>query len=574
MATPTRALISALAAALLFMPMTATADPPPATGASDIENADHDANSWLVYGRNLAAHRYSPLTQISTANVKGLATAWSKQLGLPASMEGTPIVANGVMYVTTGKSAVYAVDAKSGKTIWSYVYPLPATTAAKACCNVNNRGVTLAGDLVVTGTLDAHLVALDKATGKLRWNTTVADVKDAYTITSPPLPVKNMLIQGVGGGEYPTRGFIAAYDAATGKQMWRTYTIPGRGEPGYDSWGIRGTAERGGGPTWLPGAYDPKLNTLYWGTGNPNPDWDANATTGALLYTSAMVAMDPDTGKIKWYYQYTPHNIWDYDGVNQPVLVDVPMNGSTVAAVAHADRNGYLYLIDRTNGKLIYAVPFLDKITWGTVGRTTGKITFNAAIQAKAKAAKPYLVYPSVIGGANWEPPAYDPQHHVMFISAIESSITIAPAKKSIANPKKGTLNFGGLPAAPGSFAGSVSAWDLTRGTMLWKRHFKSPAFGGALSTAGGLVFVGQMEGELDALDAQTGKTLWSAKTPSGINAPPMSYAIDGRQFVSVEIGTGGVFPLYFMPFTPWLKAVKPGSVVTTYALPASTSMK
>jgi alcohol dehydrogenase (cytochrome c) len=562
------------AAALLMLPAGALADPPAAVGAAQIEGADQDANSWLVYGRTLSAQRHSPLTQIDASNVKRLVAAWTKTLGPASSMEGTPIVSNGVMYLTTGKSTVYAVDAVTGKTIWKYVYPLPATAAPKACCNVNNRGVTLTGDVVVTGTLDAHLVALDAKTGKVRWNTTVADVANAYTITSPPLPVKDMLIQGVGGGEYPTHGFIAAYGASTGKLRWKTSTIPGKGEPGSETWGVRGTAERGGAPTWLPGAYDPQLNLLYWGTGNPNPDFDTNATKGNLLYTSSMLALNPDTGKITWYYQFTPHNIWDYDAVNQPVLVDVPMNGSTVAAVAHADRNGYLYLLDRATGKLIYAVPFIDKITWGTVDRTTGKIGLNAAIQAAAKAAKPYAVWPSVIGGANWEPPAYDPQHHLFFIPAIESSLTIVPEKKPNPNPKPGVYNFGGTFTAPASFPGSVSAWDLATGKMLWKRHFRSPSFGGALSTAGGLVFVGQMDGELDALDAQSGKTLWSAKTASGINAPPMTFSQNGIQYVSVEAGIGGVFPIYFMPFTPWLKNVKPGSLVYTYKLPAAAAAK
>jgi len=571
----TRSLLCGLAAAALLLPAApARSDPAAGIGSQQIENADSTGDSWLVYGRTLSAQRHSPLTQIDTTNVKKLTAAWSKTLGTPVSMEGTPIVSDGVMYLTTGKSAVFAVDATTGKTRWSYVYPLPRTAAPKACCNINNRGVTLAGDLVVTGTLDAHLVALDAKTGKVRWNTTVADLAHAYTITSPPLPVKDMLIQGVGGGEFPTRGFIAAYSAATGKLLWKTYTIPGKGEPGYETWGVPGTAERGGGPTWLPGAYDPQLNLLYWGTGNPNPDWDANATTGSLLYTSSMLALDPDTGKLKWYYQFTPHNIWDFDAVNQPVLVDVPYKGATVAALAHADRNGYLYLLDRANGKLLYAVPIMDKINWGTVDRTTGKITLNADIQAKAKAAKAYTLWPSVIGGVNWEPPSYDPDHHLLFIPAIESSLTVTPDKKTNKNPKPGVYDFGGVPGPPGSFAGSVSAWDLSTGKMAWKRHFRSPSFGGTLSTAGGLVFVGQMDGELDALDALTGKTLWSAKTPSGINAPPMSFAQNGTQYVTVEVGLGGVFPLYFLPFTPWLKTVKPASMVYTYKLPTTTAAK
>jgi alcohol dehydrogenase (cytochrome c) len=426
---------------------------------------------------------------------------------------------------------------------------------------------------VILPTLDAHLIALNAKTGTVVWNTTVAKNTDGYAITSPPLPVKSLLITGVGGGEYPTRGFLAAYDAATGKLVWKRYTIPGPGEVGYDTWKIPGTATRGGGPTWLPGTYDPKRNTIYWGTGNPNPDWDARGTKGDLLYTSSILALDADTGTIKWHYQCTPHNIWDYDAVSEPIIADVPINGKTVPVVVHGDRNGYLYLLNRDTGKLVYAVPFLDKITWGKVDRNTGKITLNAAIQAAALARKPYTVYPSVIGGKNWEPSAYDPQSHLYFVPGLESSQLITPDKKTNMHPKPGAMNFGGTPGA-GVFPGSISAWDLTTGKMVWKHHFRSPAFGGALVTGGGLVFVGQMEGELDAFDEHTGKLVWKTKTASGITAPPMTYSIDGTQYVAVSVGIGGVFPLFFLALTPWLKGVPPASMVYSYKLPTKTASR
>jgi alcohol dehydrogenase (cytochrome c) len=555
---------SPMPAASAMAPASAGITPDMLTGAAT------NANDWLTYGRDLGAQRYSPLTSVNASNVKGLTLAWSKTLGPPISMEATPLVANGVMYLTTGTSIVHALDAKTGATIWTYKYPLPRASYPRACCNIDNRGVTLTGDMVIIGTLDSHLVALDAKTGAVRWNTTVANNLEAYSITSPPLPVKNMVITGAGGGEYPTRGFIAAYAADTGKLLWKHYTIPGPGEPGYDSWKIPGTAQRGGGPTWLPGTYDAQRDTLYWGTGNPNPDFDAGGTQGDLLYTSSLLALDPNTGAQKWYYQVTPHNIWDYDAVSEPMLVDIPMNGKTVAAIAHADRNGYLYVIDRETGKHIYAVPFVDKVNWGTVDRTTGKITFNPLIQAAAKARKPYIVQPSIIGGKNWEPSAYDPVHHIFFIPALESSMEIIPDKKSNMHPKKGAFNFGGG-FDKASFAGSLSAWDLTTGKMLWKQRFHSPMFGGALVTAGGIVFAGQMEGELDAFDEMTGKKLWSAKTPSSINAPPMTYSVNGQQYIAVEVGLGGVFPLFFLASTPWLKTVKPASLVYTYALPKAT---
>jgi alcohol dehydrogenase (cytochrome c) len=537
-----------------------------------LANAQQDPNSWLTYGRDLGAQRYSPLAQIDKTNVAGLTLAWKKSLGAPVSMEGTPIVANGVEYVTTGKAAIFALDAKTGRTIWTYKYPLPVSSYAKACCNIDNRGVTLSHDKVVFGTLDAHLIALDAKTGKVVWKDTVGNNADAYSITSPPLPVKNLVLTGVGGGEYPTRGFIAAYNVDTGALVWKRYTIPAAGEPGSETWQIPGGAARGGGPTWLPGTYDPARNTVYWGTGNPNPDWDADGTKGKLLYTSSTLALDADTGKLKWYYQYTPHNFYDYDSVSEAMLVDVPVNGTNVAAIAHADRNGYLYLLNRDTGKLIYAVPFLDKINWAKVDRTTGAITLNPTIQAEATARKPFVLYPTVIGGKNWEPTAYDPEHHLLFIPAIEGYMTVVPDKKTNLNPKKGALNFG-AGFGPMAFSGSLSAIDLATGTTVWKKHFPLPAFGGALATGGGLVFAGQMSGELDAYDEMTGKLLWKTMAPSGINAPPMTYSIDGKQYVSVEVGLGGVFPLFFIKLAPSLATVKPGAMVYTFELPRSAAM-
>jgi alcohol dehydrogenase (cytochrome c) len=541
--------------------------------ADQLANAQQDPNSWLTYGRDLGASRYSPLSQVTPANVSGLAVAWKKTLGPAITMEGTPIVSNGVEYVTTGTAAVFALDAKTGKQIWSYKYPLSVASYPKACCNVDNRGVTLIGDKVVMPTLDAHLIALDAKTGKVDWNTTVATNKNGYSITSPPLPVKGLLLTGVGGGEFPTRGFIAAYSADTGKLVWKTYTIPSKGEPGYDTWQIPGGAARGGAPTWLPGTYDTKRNTVYWGTGNPNPDWDAHGTKGKLLYSSSTIALDADTGKLKWYYQYTPHNIWDYDSVSEATLVDgITVNGQTVDAVAHADRNGYLYLINRDTGKLVYAVPFLDKVTWGKVDRNSGTITLNPAIQAAAAARKPYVVFPSVIGGKNWEPTSYDPQRHLLFIPADESSQTIIPDQKTNLHPKVGAMNFGaGFGAA--TWKGSLSAWDLTTGKMVWKAYSLLPNFGGALSTGGGLVFNGQMSGEFDAFDESTGKIVWKKMLASGINAPPMTFSVDGQQYVSLEVGLGGVFPLFFMKAEPSLTKVKPGSMVYTYKLPQSAAM-
>lgn len=542
------------------------ADVTTVVGAAQLEHADGDANSWLTYGRDLSAHRFSPLAKVDASNVNGLSVVWKKTLGPPVSTESTPIVSNGTMYVTTGNATVWAVDAVTGATKWTYKYPLPVASLARACCDTDNRGVTLTNGKVIFGTLDAHLVALDAKTGKVQWNATVAPNTQAYSITSPPLPVKNTVITGVGGGEYPTRGFIAAYDVSNGKALWKRYTIPGPGELGYETWKVHGVAARGGGPTWLPGTYDPQRNTVYWGVGNPNPDWDSNSLKGSLLYTSSVLALDADTGKIKWYYQFTPHDIWDFDSVNEPVLVDVPIGGKTVAALAHADRNGYLYVLDRETGKLIYTVPFLDKINWGSVGRTTGKITFNASIQNAADGRKPYTLYPAVIGGKNWEPTAYDPTKHLFFIPAIESSIKILPLPKSDMHPKAAVFN-GGAGFTAAKLSGSVSAWDLTTGKMVWKRRFALPELGGALATAGGLVFAGQMDGHLVAMDESTGKVVWQGKTASGIIAPPITFAVRDKQYVAIASSVGGVVAKFFMASTPTLQAVPKGSMMYVFGL-------
>jgi alcohol dehydrogenase (cytochrome c) len=540
----------------------ATADEAPGVSSQQLEGAgSDDGSSWLWYGRDLGANRYSPLQAIDKSSVSKLTLAWKKTLGPPVAMEATPVVSNGVMYVTTGNSTVWAFDAASGAKKWVYKYQLPATSLPRACCDTDNRGVTLSGNKVIFGTLDAHLVALDAATGKVLWNTTVAPNSRAYDITSPPLPVKNMVLTGVGGGEYTTRGFIAAYDVATGKQIWRHFTIPGPGEPGYDTWKVPGVAARGGAPTWLPGTYDPKLDTVYWGTGNPNPDWDANSLRGTLLYSSSVLALSPETGKMKWFYQFTPHDIWDFDSVSEPLLVDASVDGATVPAIAHADRNGYLYVINRVTGKLIYAVPLLDKINWGTVTR----------IQSAANARKPYELYPSVIGGKNWEPSAYDPQKHLMVIPLLEGSIEIDPLPKSDMNPKPATFN-GGAGFKKAVLSGSVVAIDITSGKQVWKKRFRSPMLDGALITAGGLVFIGTPEGKLLALDEATGDTVWSTKTASGLNASPITYSEGGKQYVSIPSGTGGVVSKFFAASVPWLAGIPKGSMVYTWVLNGSSA--
>jgi alcohol dehydrogenase (cytochrome c) len=316
----------------------------------------------------------------------------------------------------------------------------------------------------------------------------------------------------------------------------------------------------------MQGTFDPQLGSIYWGVGNPTPLWDPHANSGSLLYTDSLLALDAKTGKLKWYHQYISHDIWDFDGTNEPTIVDVPIGGKMVKAVVSASRDGFAYLINRETGKTIWAIPFVDKVNWGSVDPKTGVATFDAAMQRDALAMKPYLLCPNSFGGKNWEPTAYDPSRHLLFIPVIEGCDKISPATTAF---HRGKMDLGGLPsAAKDSEHGSVAAIDLTTGKIVWKTHFRSPQDGGALATAGGLVFSSDPEGVLRALDESTGKVLWSSpKTKSGLNAPPMTYSLDGKQYIAVLSGTGGAWPLYYPASTSWLNSVPNGAEIYVYSL-------
>ena len=528
---------------------------------------------WLLYGGDYSAHRYSTLDAINRSNVKNLRVAWARSLGKPDSLEGTPIVKGDTMYVTTGRDTVFAFDAKTGKERWHYAYPFDFATTAHACCNNDNRGVTLYKNEVITATLDAHLIGLDAATGKLLWNITVAPNADGYTITSPPLLVKNMLITGVAGGEFGIRGFVAAYDADSHKQVWRHFTTPSSpGDPGYDTWGKPESLEHPGAPTWVQGTYDAELNSVYWGVGNPEPNYDPHEATGKRLYTDSLLALDPDTGNVRWYYQYTPGDIWDYDGVNTAVIVDVPIDGKTVKAVAQANRNGIAYLLDRTDGKVIWAEPFVDKINFAKVDRDTGNLTINPQILASANAYEPYTVCPAHMGGTNWSPTAYDPTKHLFFIPVIEGCDVIAPAHQTFVRGD-GQFNGGKTEYTQNIVHGSVVALDLTTGKIAWKKRLRSPQVGGVLVTAGGLVFDGSPSGQLRALDENSGNVLWHYKTDSALNAPPITYSIDGVQYIAILSGTGGTWRNH-VAASPWLKNVPNGAKLYVFALGRQTARR
>ena len=521
--------------------------------------------------------------------MKNLKVAWTMHLGgvegggiwTHGGLEGTPIVENGMMYVTDGWGSVYKIDTHGGRgnLLWKMD---PKTdhdwAGAVACCGVDNRGVALWGDLVVSHTLDGRLIATNKETGQVAWQRQVADPDKGEVITGAPLIVKNMAISGVAGAEYGIRGWVAATDLASQKEVWRTYTIPGKGEPGNDTWkDTNNAAASGGGSTWVTGTFDPATDTIIWGVGNPGPDWNNQYRPGDNLYTDSSLALDASTGKIKWHYQHTPNDPYDYDSVAENVLVDVPgPNGATLKLALEADRNGFAYAIDRTTGNFVWGLPFVKKVTWtkGLDAESGRPIEYdpnkqvqhyNAAV-TPARDNKVADICPGNMGGKNWPPTAYNPDLKLWYIPVIESCnrITLEEAVPEKLKPRE--FWTGGGPSQPFKITGSVTAIDVTTGKVAGKFETPFPNLGGILATPD-LVFSGQPSGEVMALDAKTLEKRWEFNTGGGVNAPPMTFAVDGKQYVAILVGLGGAWDKWFIDATPELKRMQPGSMLYVFAL-------
>jgi alcohol dehydrogenase (cytochrome c) len=503
-------------------------------------------SEWTVYGGDQANTRYSMLKQIDTKTVKDLKVAWAFPLGVLEGQETTPLVVGGTLYLTSpkGPKYVYALDAQTGALKWRYAPELPSDVFAAVCCGLVNRGVAYANGKVFVGRLDGHLVALDAATGKELWKAKVADYKAGDDITSPPTIVKNMVVIGYAGGEYAIRGAITAYDQETGKEIWRTYTIPGAGEPGNDTWPSADAAMRGGASVWLVGSYDPKLNLIYYGTSNPAP-WAAhargtdNSEYGRFtnLYSSSTLALDADTGKIVWYYQQTPYDAWDYDGVNEKVLADLDINGTSVQALMTADRNGFFYVLDRRDGKLLSATPFVY-VNWAK-GIDGDGHPIEVPEKRPRKDVWARDICPSFYGGKNFPPVSYDPETKLVYIPTF--NICMDEVGRDVAEPKKGAFflgtEFDAGKYGPGGHGGEFIAWDPVASKKVWGIKETMPFVGGALSTAGGVVFYGNMQGELKAVDGKTGDILWRFQTGSGIHQGPITYELGGKQYVAAVSG-------------------------------------
>jgi alcohol dehydrogenase (cytochrome c) len=501
-------------------------------------NADKDPNNWLIYGRTYDSNRYSPLSQINARNVKKLVPKFSYALGSLEGQQVTPSVNNGIMVVAVSQQYVDALDAKTGDRLWRYEIKLPADIAQYACCGLVTKGVGLYEDKVYVAALDSRLIALDAKTGKPVWEKTVEDYKSGFTLTMAPMVAKGKVVIGVAGGEFGIRGFIQAFDAKTGQEAWKTYTVPGPGEEGVETWG-KESWKYGGAAAWLTASFDPATNLIYMGTGNPAP-WVAEMRPGDNLYSNSMVALDADSGKRKWHFQFVPNDSWDYDAMSEAVLVDVKRGGQTVKGLVQGNKNGHLYFLDRVDGKFKSSLPFVN-VDWGSVDQATGKMVTKP--EGRPTLGKPASFCPSYFGGKDWAHISYSPLTGYAYIPSIEMCVTL---KNEEVAYKKGLMYLGVSGDMNGPGKGHLAAVDVAQNKVVWKWENSSPLqSSSALSTAGGLVFVGTLEGNFVALDAKSGKQLWSFPTPSGIVGGPITYSVGGKQYVAVVSGYGGAFPLW-----------------------------
>jgi len=448
---------------------------------------------------------------------------------------------------------------------------------AVACCGVDNRGVALWGNLVISHTLDGRLIATNKDTGQVAWQRTVADPNKGEVITGAPLIVKDMAITGVAGAEYGIRGWLAATDLKSQKELWRTYTIPSKDEAGSETWkDDKNAAASGGGSTWVTGTYDPTTNTLIWGVGNPGPDWDNAYRPGDNLYTDSSLALDADTGKVKWHYQHTPNDPYDYDSVAENVMVDVQGTNGPQKLALEADRNGFAYAIDRTTGRFVWGLPFVKKVTWTKgIDPESGKPleydskkqvqVYNAEV-TPSREHKVADICPGNMGGKNWPPTAYNPELKLWYIPVIESCNRVTVEEATPDKIKAREFFTGGGPSQPFKITGSVTAIDVTTGKLAGKAELPFPNLGGILATPD-LVFSGQPSGEVIAFDGKSLQKLWEFNTGGGVNAPPMTFSVDGKQYIAILVGLGGAWDKWFIDATPELKKMQPGSTLYVFAL-------
>ena len=524
-----------------LLPTMLTAQTTPSySPVTDARLLNPEPHNWLMYRGDYSGWGYSPLEQITPANVKKLRPVWSLSTGVTEGHQSPPMVNNGVMFVTTPQGQVIALNAKTGAILWRYKKELPEDLLQ---LHPTNRGVGLYEDKVYVATVDAHLVALDAATGKVIWDKAVDDFKKGYYITLAPLIAKGKVMVGTSGGELGVRGFIAAFDARTGQEAWRTYTIPGPGEPGHDTWS--GDAWKTGGVSvWITGHYDPQLNLSYWGTGNAAP-WPGDMHPGDNLYSSSVLALDVDTGKIKGHHQYHWNDSWDWDEVSTPLLMDVKRDGRTIKSLVHPGRNGYLWLLERRADGIgfVDAKPFVRQEVFTSIDPKTGRPSYDP--EKKPVTGKAVTFCPGLWGGKDWPPAAYNPKTGYLYIPANENHCSTLEGKAQ--QYEAGKLYLGvdrpkiTLSVRPGStHIGELQAWDMNAGKKVWTHTFRWQNWGPVLTTGGSLLFAGGTnDRKFRAFDAQTGAVLWEFGTNSGVTGVPSSYMVDGVQYIAVQSGWG-----------------------------------
>lgn len=550
---------------------------------ADLMNDAASTGDVLTYGMGPQAHRFSSLNAINAGNVAKLVPAFSASLGgeKQRGQEAQPIVYDGMIYVTGSYSRLFAFDARTGEEKWQYDARLP--DGIMPCCDVVNRGAAIYGDKIIFATLDARLVALNRHTGKVIWNKQTADYQAGYSATAAPIIVKGKVIYGNSGGEFGIVGAVEARDVNTGELVWRRPTIEGHmGTLNGKDNGITGKTnatwagdlwKTGGGATWLGGTYDPDTNLLFFGTGNPAP-WNSHLRPGDNLYTSSTLAIDPDTGVIKWHYQTTPHDGWDFDGVNEFIPFDATINGKPMKLGAKADRNGYFFVLDRTNGKFIGAHKFVMQTTWADgFNPKTGRPNYIAANRPGAPGAAgekggSVFASPSFLGGKNWMPMAYSQDTGLFYIPSNDWGMDIW--NEGIAY-KKGAAYLGAgftIKSIAEDHIGALRAMDPKTGKIVWEYKNKAPLWGGVLTTGGNLVFTGTPEGYLKAFDAKTGQELWKFQTGSGVVGSPVTWEQDGEQYVAVMSGWGGAVPLWGGEVAKSFKDINQGGALWVFKLP------
>ncbi|MEW5056462.1 MAG: PQQ-dependent dehydrogenase, methanol/ethanol family [Cycloclasticus sp.] len=512
------------------------------------------------YGVAQNLQRFAEVTQINDKNVHSLKPAWVLSMGDNRGQSTQPIVIDGIMYATNHNST-FAIDAKTGRQLWKSMIEYPADTVT--CCGITNRGVTYHDGVLYRATLDNHVLAMDPKNGTIIWNEVAADVKEGFSMTSAPLVANGVLITGMSGGEFGVRAFIDGRDPKTGELLWRFYTIPEPGEPGGDTW-EGDDWKRGGGPTWLIGSYDKDLDLVYWGVGNAAP-WNAAMHPGDNLYTNSIIAIRPTTGELVWHYQFTPNDPFDYDGVNDPMLIDIDIDGKPRKVLIQANRNGYFYVIDRVSGELLKANQYVDKLNWADgIDMETGRPIRAERVKNMIATGEQTEIWPSAFGGKNVAPMSFSPETGLAYANTFNIGWKYTPVQQEY---KPGIFYIGMtfewlLPDEP---KGYLKAIEPTTGKTVWQFPSTIPMNGGTLVTKGNLVFSGAQTGELYAFNAKTGEKLWEFRTSSGIIAPPITYQLDGKQYIAVVSGIGGVYNAF--SGDPKLKNVNAGGSIWVFDL-------